>query len=384
MKAKTIHGKSTAEIESALAQSLLDGFKPTLAIVFISIKQDRKAICSILQQENIDILGATSCGEFTDGYQDEGSSVILLLNIACEAYHILFEKISGRTVSEAATKLAQSALQLFPRPAFIICSTGFTISGEYLDGEMLISGIEKVAGPQVTVCGGMAGDDGTLTGTYVFTKDQETDEGIAALILNEDKIEVKGMAISGWKPLGISRIITKSKGHKVYTIDNQPAPEMYLRFLGKESIVESHESFMEGIGFQYPFLLDRDKGAAVLRTPMSIDHEENALVCDLEMPQGATLRFSMPPDLDIVETIVAEANHLKDVNQSDADALLIFSCAGRIQVLGPLVTVENEGLQEIWKTPMAGFFTYGEYGRTVNGNPEFHSGTCSWVTLKEK
>jgi hypothetical protein len=33
---------------------------------------------------------------------------------------------------------------------------------------------------------------------------------------------------------------------------------------------------------------------------------------------------------------------------------------------------------------MAGFFTYGEYGKTINGKPEFHSGTNSWVALKEK
>ncbi len=29
---------------------MADGFKPTLAIVFISIKQDRKAVCEIIAQ----------------------------------------------------------------------------------------------------------------------------------------------------------------------------------------------------------------------------------------------------------------------------------------------------------------------------------------------
>jgi hypothetical protein len=33
---------------------------------------------------------------------------------------------------------------------------------------------------------------------------------------------------------------------------------------------------------------------------------------------------------------------------------------------------------------MAGFFTYGEYGRTKKGKQEFHSGACCWVALKEK
>ena len=49
-----------------------------------------------------------------------------------------------------------------------------------------------------------------------------------------------------------------------------------------------------------------------------------------------------------------------------------------------MTTDENEGLAEVWKTPMAGFFTYGEFGRVLNGKQNFHSGACCWVTLKEK
>jgi len=384
MKAKSIKGKSTAEIKSAFDASMSDGFQPTLAIVFISIKQDRKAVCDLLHQQNIDIIGATSCGEFINGYQDEGSAVILLLDISRNSYTILFEEIADGTVNDAATRLAQAAMSKFRKPGFILQSTGFSADGEYFDGENLIRCIENSIGPDMTVSGGMAGDDGTLTGTYIFTNDIETDRGIAALVLDQEKVTIHAMAISGWKPLGISKTITKSNANVVYTIDDQPAAEMYLRFLGKESIKAQDDlALMESIGFEYPFLLDRPVGEPVLRTPMSIDLDENALVCDLEMPQGATLRFSMPPDFDIVEKIIEAATRLKDTSE-DADAVLIYSCAGRIQVLGPLVTAENDGLAHVWKAPMAGFFTYGEYGRTINGRPEFHSGTCSWIALKEK
>jgi hypothetical protein len=117
---------------------------------------------------------------------------------------------------------------------------------------------------------------------------------------------------------------------------------------------------------------------------MSIDHNENAIAFDLEIAEGTKLWFSMPPDFDIVEEIIDEAKQLKNSNQLDADALLIFSCAGRQPVLGPLVTAENEGLHEVWKKPMAGFFTYGEYGRAKKGKQEFHSGACCWVAIKEK
>ena len=64
MKAKSISGKSTEEIKVALEVSMATGYQPTVAIVFISIKQDRKAVAELLHQKGIDILGATSCGEF--------------------------------------------------------------------------------------------------------------------------------------------------------------------------------------------------------------------------------------------------------------------------------------------------------------------------------
>lgn len=42
MKARTIKGKSADEIGRAIETCLSEGFRPNLAILFISIKQDRK------------------------------------------------------------------------------------------------------------------------------------------------------------------------------------------------------------------------------------------------------------------------------------------------------------------------------------------------------
>ena len=385
MKAKSIKGKSAEEIQSALQQSMADGFKPTLAIVFISIKQDRKAVCQILQGEGIDILGATSSGEFINGHQDQGSAVVLLLNLSRDSYTILFENIADSNLSEAATRLAERALQKFKQPAFILCSTGISVKGEYLDGESLVRGLENVVGPQVTIYGGMAGDDYTVTGTYVFTGEKESDTGIVALVLNEEKISLHGMAISGWKPLGISRTVTKSEGGWIYTIDDQPALDMYMKYLGLKPTAETDKyKIFEGIGVHYPFQVERETGEPVLRTPMAVDPNKNAIMCDFDVPEGSRLRFSMPPDFDIVETVIEKANGLKITSQLEAEALLIFSCAGRVSALGPMANAENEGLYDVWKAPMAGFFTYGEYGRAINGRQEFHSTTCCWVALKEK
>jgi len=41
-------------------------------------------------------------------------------------------------------------------------------------------------------------------------------------------------------------------------------------------------------------------------------------------------------------------------------------------------------VQNIWDAPLAGFFTYGEYGKSKNGNNEYHNNACCLVALKEK
>ena len=60
MKAKSIKGKSPEEIKTALKKSMLDGFQPTLAVVFLSVSQNRNAICNLLDSNGIAIFGATT------------------------------------------------------------------------------------------------------------------------------------------------------------------------------------------------------------------------------------------------------------------------------------------------------------------------------------
>ncbi len=314
MKAKSIKGNSTEEIETALEESLGRGFHPTLAIVFISIKQDRKAVAELLHKKGIDIFGATSCGEFINGHQTEGETAILLCDLSREAYTILFEKIGDRTIKEAAVQLGKDAIQKFKNPSLIICSTGMTTKGEYFDGEAMVKSIEENIGADKIFFGGMAGDDMTFTGTYVFTHGRETNFGIAALVVDGDKLLLSGMAITGWKPMGIARTVTKCIGKRIYTIDNTSAVEMYFKYLGKEDKKSDHDfKVFEELGYTYPFITERTPGGEmVLRTPLKVDHLENALVLDVEMLEGTKFWFSAPPDFDIVDEVLDEATQLKN------------------------------------------------------------------------
>jgi hypothetical protein len=392
MKAKSIKGNSPEEIRSALQETMQDarlpdgqGFMPTLAIVFISIKQDRKAIVEILHNKGIDVIGTTSAGEFTDEQQSEGGIAILLLDISRNNYSILFEDLAGRRLEEVTASLAKKALQKFKKPALILCSTLFSKTGSRIDGDTLVSNIEASFGSDITMFGGMAGDDITFTGTFVFTHDMETDNGLAVLVLDEEKISLHGVAISGWKPMGLVRTVTKSEDNLLYTIDDQDALEIYLRFLGKDaSTADDQVKFFDSITVHYPFLIEREGLEPKICGPVGYNKEKKALICESSLTTGCRFRFSTPPDFEIIDTVINKAQELKNAVHAEADALLIFSCAGRLSALGPMAQQENEGLQQVWNVPMAGFYTYGEFGKGIDGKHEFHSTTNSWVALKEK
>lgn len=384
MNAKTIKGVSADEIQSALNQSMNDGYRPSLAIVFISIKQDRKAIVGMLSSHQIDVIGASSSGEFINGHQSEGETVIMLLDIHKDHYHILFEDIGQSSLEESSHHMVEQAFQAFSKPAFILLTTLIRSDGVFLDGEGIVGFMEKKAGPEITMFGGMAGDDLSFKGTWVFTNNKTTDYGMAALVLNEEKMSLQGLAFSGWKPMGVSRIITKSEGNLIYSIDNRPALEIYLHLLGHQaSSIEDQIGFFNKVGVHYPFQVERENREPKMCNPVGYDTEKQALICESDVPQNSRIRFSTPPDFDIIETVIEKANDLKTERHVEADALLIFSCAGRLSALGPLAQEENEGLQKLFNAPMAGFYTYGEFGKGLNGKHEFHSTTCSWVTLKE-
>lgn len=382
MIAKSISGNSVSNIKSALNAFIAEGFKPTIAVVFISVKQDRKSIISLLNAEGIDVFGATSCGEFINGKQTEGEMAILLMDLSKELYSLEFEKIEEGQIEIAAKSLAEKALKKFNNPTLLLCSTGINEKEEFFKGQKLVSSLEKSFGPHTVYFGGMAGDDWSLKGTFVFANEKETDFGIAALVLDGNKVQLKGMATTGWKPMGISRKATKSKANLLYEIDGQPAVDMYLKYLGKDASAKNFNVFKD-VAFEYPFIVERDENETVLISPMKIDQDEKALVTDIEMPEGTSFWFARPPDFDIVEEILEKADQLKELEAAEADALLIFSCAGRPPVLGPMVTEENDGLANLWNAPMAGFFTYGEYGRAAQGRQNLHSGACCWVAITE-
>ena len=378
MKAKTIKGNSTAEIKDALHQCINEGFKPTLAIVFISVKQNRDEVCELLNTEGISIFGATTSGEFISPEITEGGISIMLLNMDKSYFKIVFRETHESNSYEVSKKVGIEGRKHFSNPAFIIASGWLQT-----DGEQIVAGIEEGIGRDATVFGGMAGDDLALREPFVFTFGKSSTTGLVTLIIDEDKISIKGVATCGWKPIGITKTVTKSMGNVVYTIDGKPALDLVIKYLGLTMDQESTaSSTVVNLGAYYPLQLERENAPPVMRTAMLGNVEDRSLICAGNVPQGAKVRFSLPPDFDVIDTVVEECIDLK--NKEEADAVIMFSCISRYLSFGVMTSQEIERVQNVWNAPMVGFFSYGEFGKSKTGKHEFHNNTCCVVVMKEK
>jgi hypothetical protein len=401
MQAKSIKGKSPEEISAALTECMNGDFRPTLAIVFLSVKQDREAVSKLLDEKGIQIFGATTAGEFIDGEIEEGSIVILLLDMNPAYFKIEFLETNQETAFKDATKLGITGKETFTNPAFIIANSGVSLDGEpFVEG--IIQGFGKPPSPadrEVTIFGGKAGDDLALESTFVFTNGKSNDCALVALIIDEDKIDVRGIATCGWQAIGTTKTVTKSEGNIVYTIDDKPALDMLMNYLGVEIKQDGNREIVTFLSsWYYPLQVERENFDPVIRTAMFANSENRSLICSGKVPQGAKIKFSLPPDFDSIEKVVAECKIIKDDAQQEADALIMFSCVSRYLSFGVVMKEEIEQVQNIWDAPMAGFFSYGEYGKTLPAGPayrtgrqagktakyDYHNNTCCLVALKEK
>lgn len=378
MKAKSIKGRSLAEIKQALGNSCADGFSPTLAIVFISVDMDWRQTRDLFSEKNIAVFGATTNGEFIDEIPEQGSAAVLLLDMKPDSFRILFKTFIEENYRETAAELAEEAKSSFPEVGFLLAT-----SHAATDGEKLLQGLQDITGEEVNAFGGAAGDDYKFEETFVFTNDWESNKGMVMIAIDEHSVNIKGIATCGWKAVGTEKTVTKSEGNHVFTIDDSPALDITTKYGGLENITPENKDLLMELAANFPLQLQRDKGDPVMRPPLVVDWDDHSFFTSGTVPQGSKIRFSVPPDWDVMEKVVNGVKELKETEMPEADALIVFSCGGRILSFGPMMNSELEGIKNVWDVPMAGMFSNAEMGRMKGGNLEMHNLTTCCIALRE-
>jgi hypothetical protein len=377
MQSQSFTAKQVTDLEVQLLNLLKTGYRPTLGLVFCSPKQDYRNISHLFNTYNIDLLGCTTAGEIQNDVLNQFSISCLLMDMPRNLYR-LFTVENTEGVIETGKELRALADAAFENPAMIVCSSGI-----FNDGEKVVEGLKMGKKAEIPLFGGLAGDDLNILNTYIFTQESVLSNGMSAIVFDNDLVEVKGLATSGWQPLGGYNTVTKAAGNIIYRINDEPALDFFVQFFGKQENVTMKGENISTISAQYPLQVMRNTDYSVLRSPISGNENDGSLTLVGSIKEGDRFRFSISPGIEVIDSTLAEFNSFK-YQMPEADALILFSCKGRHAALGPFLEDEVKGLYDIWEKPMVGFLSYGEIGNLKNGICEFHNETCSLVVIKVK
>ncbi len=377
MKVESFSSNNPSVLGDKMIDLFKDGFRPTLGFVFCSPTQNFKEIGEIFNRFGVELLGCTTAGEIMNDELFDLSISVMLMEMKRDNFKTVFVK-NTEGVVETARKIRDFAENAFLNPAVITCSGGLLN-----DGELIVAGLTQFSDREIPIFGGLAGDDLNIKNTYVFNQEIATKNGMSAVVFDADKVEVHGLATSGWRPLGTYHTVTKAEGNVIHSINDVPALDFFIRFFGEHENAHVQDKPISTISAQYPFQIKRNDDYSVLRSPIYGDEEARTLTLVGSIKQGDQFRFSISPGIEVIETTVAEFSTFSEVIP-EADALLLFSCKGRHAALGPFIEDEIKGIYDHWQKPMIGFLSYGEIGNVKNGTCEFHNETCSLVIIKEK
>ena len=380
MRSMSFHVSSLEELKNHLENLSDDQIEATFAIVFCSVVHDLTAIGKLFTDHNIQLAGATSAGEICNSEIQETGIVVMLMEMKKEWYQVHFSETQEKTTYQIACEAGVKARECYDNPAMIVFSGGIQV-----DGDQLVFGIKDGVGREIPLFGGLAGDGQGFNDTFTFTNNKNTSNGLLCLIIDADKVEVKGMAACGWEAVGGVNTITEAEGNLLKKINGEPALDVFMRYFGffDNAQEEVAQELMVSISGQYPLQIMREDGGSILRAPVRANEEDGSLLLAGGVKEGDRFRFSIAPGFEVIEETIQEFSSFS-IENPKADALILFSCVGRHAALGPLIEKEIEGLYNYWKTPMIGFFTFGEIGQTRAGICEFHNETCSLVALREK
>lgn len=378
MNVKTLKAQSVKQLKQQLIAYTSADFKPTLAVVFSSPKQSLQELQSLFNQQDIQLIGCSSAGEIADSEVLTEGIVGLLFDINVNYYKTHIQNRKDKSTYQVAYDMGLSSINEFTNPAIFIMSGGVSVNADEI-----IFGLKDSIKRDIPIFGGLAGDDLALNKTYVFNNQYIVEDGLLSWIIDNDKIEVQGLAASGWEAIGTTNTITKAEGNLIYSINNEPALDVFLKYFGFFDNTNMEGKPITTISAQYPLQVIRDNGHNVLRSPLMGDEENRTLMLAGGVKTGDQFRFSISPGFEVIDQTIEEFQKLK-TTIAEVDALILISCKGRHAALGPMIEDEIEGIYNYWKAPMIGFFSYGEIGMNESGTCDFHNETCSLIAFKEK
>jgi len=375
MKHKLIATNSIENLLSEIDETINQNFYPTLAFIYLSVEYDLEFLLKKLKKYHFIVIGSTTVGEI---YADALHGVVstnnhiacMLTNLNQSAFKIKVKTLKAHSHVTLGKKIGNWTNECFNDSALLTLTAGLTF-----DNESYINGLQKKI---EFFFGAVAGDNRLLQGTYVFSNNKIISNGILALAIDREQIDIVVSRGFGWSGIGTQSVVTKSDKNLVNTIDDKSAVEFYNNYLN----IKPSEVLTKGIDYPVEVLLEN--GQIVYRAPLSFN-DDGSLLFAGHVPKGAKVRISAPIGEAVVDRVAESirGSLLKKENYS-ADLVLLFPCASHKELLGNFAINEIKIAYQLTnQAPLIGFYAYGEISSSSKSNA-FHNQTFVTVQLSER
>jgi len=325
------------------------------------------------------------------------NAVILTCSTAGEIYHtqVMDESISVAAIEFAHTQIVPHAVHISDYPGSVEAGkalmqlfdkTGLSYvlvisDGAHVNGSALVQGMNEIAGPDILITGGLAGDGDRFRSTLVGFNNKAEEGLIVAVGFYGDKLKVGHGSRGGWETFGLERMVTRSEVNVLYEIDDKNALELYKRYLGPDA------DSLPGAALLYPLAVTLPGiEEPVVRTILSVNEEAGSMTFAGDIPKGAKVRF-MRANFDKLTNAASNAASQSSLeNERMPDFALLISCVGRKMILQSRTEEEVEAVESVFgnQTLLSGFYSYGELSPIVNGSGcQLHNQTMTITTFYE-
>jgi hypothetical protein len=362
------------------ARGALAGDDPQLLVVFASSFYDPAVLVHAVNDASggAPLIGCTTAGEISGDGATTGCVVVAALGgpgFAATTAAVAGAGADLRQCGYAAA--ATAAAGSTPRAHRTMVILTDRIAG---DQGALIRGVYGAVGPTLPLVGGLAGDDLRFETTHQFCDDRVHRDAVVAAMLDSDGPIGIGVR-HGWRRIGDPMLVTSADDDRVYTLDDEPAVDVYRRLLGVPETARRDAHAFEVLAALHPLGVSCRNGVEV-RLVGDADLSDGSLRTFARVPEGG-MAWLMEGDVDSMQqaTVDACGDALAGLDGQAPIGGLVFDCVGRRRVLGDDgMRTEVATIAAGTRAPLAGLYTYGEIAR-LGGPNGFHNQTLVVVAL---
>lgn len=321
------------------------------------------------------LVGCTTGGEIVGCDVYDGTIVAAAIrfdraHVALRAEHIGACGGSHQAGRRLGTTLPHPGL----RAVFVLSD------GTQVNGSDLVRGLTETLPDGTILTGGLAGDGAAFQSTLVGADAEPVAGAILALGFYGDGLDIRHGSFGGWDSFGPERLITRSEGNILYELDNEPALDLYTRYLGEEA------AHLPGSALLFPLRVraHQDRAADLVRTVVGIDEDRRAMIFAGDVPTGCSAQLMRGDFEHLIDGAGAAARQA--CGDGPASLAILVSCIGRKLLLGQRVAEEVEAVTGVLGAGCVpiGFYSYGEISpHQFSGSCELHNQTMTITVFRE-